>query len=75
MATAKPIRKDDPLRARDAQTVISPGVAVGPADDDRLDREPPAMEAAPPSEKRKIGWLALGIIIALGVVVMAVFAI
>lgn len=59
MATSNQLRKDDPLRARDAQTVISPGVRVGPANDDRIEREPAAVESAPSSYRYGMGLTAL----------------
>lgn len=70
MPTATSQHRDDPLRARDAQTVISPGVAVGPAnEEDQPEREPAAVEAAPKSYRYGIGLVALGLLAMIGIAI------
>jgi hypothetical protein len=69
MPTATSQHRDDPLRARDAQTVISPGVAVGPANEDQQEREPAAVEAAPKSYRYGIGLVALGLLAMIGIAI------
>ena len=59
MTATKPLRNDEPLRARDAQTVISPGVNVSAANDD-VKRV--AVESAPSSRRYDVGLIALGLL-------------
>lgn len=69
MPTATTQHRDDPLRARDAQTVISPGIDAGPSSDDRLDPDPAAVKAAPKPSRYGIGLIVLGLLALIGVAV------
>lgn len=65
MPISSPKIAHDTLRARDAQTVVSPGIDVGPADDARLNQEAAIRHAAENAKTKRYGGLAL---VALGIV-------
>lgn len=73
MPTANPKHADDTLRARDAQTVITPGIDAGPADGGRLEAEAAAKQSAP-SVKSTAPWL-ITLVIIVGVLAIVLSAI
>lgn len=73
MPVSSPKIAHDTLRARDAQTVITPGIDVGPADDAKLNQEAAARQAAekaPAAQRWGFALIALGIV---GIVALAFF--
>jgi len=71
MPVSSPKTAHDTLRARDAQTVITPGIDVGPADDAKLNQEATARQAAEKASSAQRWGFAL---VALGIVVLAALA-